>query len=215
MKTYIDLTYTITEDIPMWPGEDGPEMRDVKTVSKDGYSVQSVFLHNHVGTHLDAPSHFIEDGFTLDRISLETLIGRAEVLDFTRKEEGDVITYPDLEDCHERIQPGGRVLLKTGWDRKFRKGHFFEGFPCLTPEAARYLASKKPALLGMDTPSPSPVGDPDDLIHKRLLGAGIVHLEALKNLTLIPGPSCELIVLVPPFKDFSGGPCRAVAVVER
>lgn len=215
MKTYIDLTYDIVEDIPMWPGEAAPEIREARTVEKDGYSVQSICFSNHLGTHLDAPSHFIRGGATLDQIPLETFIGKAVILDFTHKKKGDVITRQDLEPFHNRIKPGVRVLLKTGWDLGFEKGHFFEGFPCLSLEAARYLAAGRPSLLGMDTPSPSPVGDPGEEIHKTLLGAGVVHLEALRNLTLIDRDDCELIVLPPPFKAFSGAPCRAVAVVER
>ena len=214
MKAYIDLTYGIREDIPMWPGEAGPEIRETKTIERDGCSVQSLCFSNHVGTHLDAPSHFIQGGLTLERIPLETLIGTAVILDLTRKGEGDVITRQDLEVFQKRLVAGSRVLLKTAWDLRFREGHFFDNFPCLDLEAARYLASRRPALLGMDTPSPSPVGDPDEAIHKTLLGAGIVHLEALRNLTLVEVDECKLIVLPPPFLGVSGAPCRAVAVVE-
>ncbi len=215
MKIYIDLTYDITEDMPMWPGEASPEIRETRTVEKNGYSVQSIRFSNHMGTHLDAPSHFIQGGRTLDQIRLETFIGRAVILDFTDKQEGDTITRQDLQSHGDRFGPGSRILLKTGWDRKFRKDHFFEGFPCLDLEAARYLVTTRPALLGMDTPSPSPIGDPDEQIHKTLLGADVVHLEALRNLILIKEEECGLIVLPPPFKGFSGSPCRAVAVVDR
>ncbi len=214
MKTYVDLTYDIVEDIPMWPGEAAPEIREARTVEKHGYSVQSIRFSNHMGTHLDTPSHFIQGGLTLDQIPLETFIGKAVILDFSNKEKGGVITTQDLEPFNKRIEAGGRVLLKTGWDLKFEKERFFEEFPCLDLEAARYLAARRPALLGMDTPSPSPVGDPGEAIHKTLLGAGMVHLEALKNLTCVKRDDCELIVLPPPFKGFSGAPCRAVAVVE-
>lgn len=214
MKTFIDLTYNLAEDTPMWPGETSPEIWDSKILEKDGYSVQSICFSNHVGTHLDAPSHFIKGGLTLDQIPLETLIGKAVILDLTYKREGDIITRPDLEVFQDRFGQSSRILLKTGWDCKFRIGHFFDHFPCLTLEAAQYLASTRPLLLGMDTPSPSPTGDPDEGIHKTLLGAGILHLEALRNLTLIKQDECELIVLPPLFKGFSGGPCRVVAVLE-
>ena len=150
MKTYIDLTYDITQDTPMWPGEASPEIREVKTLEKDGYAVQSIGFSNHMGTHLDAPSHFIRGGCTLDQIPLETFIGRAVILDFTGKQEGDVITRRELASHGSRLGPGSRILLKTGWDRKFKKDGFFEGFPCLDLDAARYLVSTRPALLGMD-----------------------------------------------------------------
>jgi arylformamidase len=74
------------------------------------------------------------------------------------------------------------------------------------------LAERRIALLGMDTPSPSPPDDPGHGIHNTLLGAGIVLLECLANLRGLRGNECELIVLPPLFKGFSGSPCRAVAV---
>jgi kynurenine formamidase len=51
----------------------------------------------------------------------------------------------------------------------------------LALEAAQDLAKRGIALLGMDTPSPSPIDDPDQGIHKTLLGAGIALLEASRT----------------------------------
>lgn len=214
MKHYIDLTHLIEEGMPVWPGEPQPEIRELMTLGKDICTVQSIQFNNHLGTHLDAPSHFIEDGITIDQIPLETLIGKAIILDFTDKGKNSLITREDLQQHVDRLEPGARVLLKTGWDKNFNPVTFFEGFPCLTLGAAEFLASRKIRLLGMDTPSPSPIEDAGQAIHKTLLGAGIVLLEAVKNLTLIDQDECELIILPPPFKDFSGAPCRVVAVLE-
>ncbi|MFP3870436.1 MAG: cyclase family protein [Syntrophobacteria bacterium] len=214
MKHFLDLTHRIEEGMPVFPGDVQPKIEQTMTLGKDICTVQSIRFSNHLGTHLDAPSHFIEGGMTVDQIPLATLIGTAVILDFTDKGEGDVITRADLERHRHRLEPGARVLLKTGWDGNFRPGVFYEDFPCLTVGAAQYLASTRAGLLGMDTPSPSPLDDPGQAIHKILLGAGVVILEAVKNLTMITVDECELIVLPPPFRNFSGAPCRVVAVVE-
>ena len=214
MKRYIDLTHLIEEDMPVWPGTPQPEIGQPMTLGEDICTVQSIRFNCHLGTHLDAPSHFIEDGITVHQISLETLIGKAIILDFTDKGKNGLITREDLQRHQDRFDPGARVLIKTGWDKNFRPVSFYEEFPCLTLEAAEYLAYRKIRLLGMDTPSPSPVEDPGQAIHKTLLGAGIVLLEAVKNLTLIHQDECELIVLPPLFKNFSGAPCRVLAMVE-
>ena len=214
MLRYIDLTQFVEKGMPVWPGEPQPVIREAMTIEKDMCSVQSIHFNTHVGTHLDAPSHFIKRGMTLDQIPLDVLIGRAVIVDLLHKGEKDVITKKDLQRHETRIAHGTRVLLKMGWDKSYGSERFFTGFPCLALEAARYLASRKIILLGMDTPSPSLVNDPDQMIHKTLLGAGIVLLEGLKNLNLIQGDECELIALPAPFKDFSGAPCRVVAVED-
>ena len=211
---FIDLTHPIGQKTLVWPGDSAPEFREKASVAKDGYSVHTMKLNNHLGTHLDAPSHVILGGTTMDQIPLQNLIGRAVVLDFTDKGTKDRIDRRDLETFAVRLEKGARVLIKTGWDRHFNTPAFFQGFPCFTLEAARYLVSKGIILLGMDMPSPSPADDPDQSIHKAFLGAGIVLLEALKNLTLLRRDACDLIALPPLFEGLSGSPCRVVAIEQ-
>lgn len=211
MVRYIDLTFPVEEDMPVWPGDSRPDLREVKTLNRDGYAVQSIRFSNHLGTHLDVPSHVAEGGRTLDGIPLETLIGKAILIDCTSKGKKDRITPKDLQAHGNRLRRGARVLIRTGWDKHYGASFFFQDFPCLTLEAAQILAERGIRLLGMDTPSPSPVDDPGQGIHKTLLGADVVLLECLTNLHRIRGSECELIVLPPLFKGFSGSPCRAVA----
>jgi kynurenine formamidase len=214
MKIYIDLTHVIEEGMPVWPGEPQPDIEETMSLGKDICAVQRIRFSNHLGTHLDAPSHFIKDGITVDRIPLQTLIGKAAILDFTNKKKNDFITGEDLREHMELIESGTRVLIKTGWDKYFNQETFYDGFPCLTLGAAELFASKKLRLLGIDTPSPSPIDDHEQMIHKILLGSGIILLESLKNLTFIEEDECGLIVLPPPFRNFSGSPCRVVALIE-
>lgn len=210
-RRWIDLTHPLDAGSPVWPGDPAPEFYETASLNKNGYLVQVVRLSNHTGTHLDAPSHAVEGGATLDRIPLETLIGKAVVLDFTDRGRKDLIRRADLEAVQHRVGAGARVLVKTGWDRHVNTPAFFQDYPCFTLEAAKYLVSRKIILLGMDVPSPSPVEDPDQAIHKTLLSAGVVLLEALKDLTLLRGEECDLIALPPCFKGLSGSPCRVVA----
>ena len=214
MSRYMDLTHQIEENMAVFPGDPPPEIREVTTLGQDIYAVQSIRFNNHIGTHLDAPSHFIEGGMTVDQIPLESLIGKAVILDFTHKGKNDLITKEELQTHEYRILPGARVLIKTGWDLLFTSDAFYENFPCLTTEAAEYLVQLKISLLGTDTPSPSPLDDPGQTIHQTLLGEGIVILESVKNLTLIDRKQCQIIVLPPLIKDLSGAPCRVVAILE-
>jgi arylformamidase len=209
---FVDLTHPIWQNMPVWPGDPAPEFSEKASVEKNGYAVHTMKLSNHTGTHLDAPSHVIRGGMTLDQIPLDTLIGRAVILDFTDRGKKDVLAAHDFERHRGRLQAGARVLVKTGWDRHFNTPSFYKDFPCLTPDAAEYLVSRKIRLLGMDMPSPSPTDDHDQVIHKAFLGAGIILLEALRNLTLLGGDECELIALPPLFSRLSGAPCRVVAV---
>ena len=96
MKTYIDMTHMIEDDMPVWPGVSPPNIEETMTLGKDICTVQKIEFSNHLGTHLDSPSHFIKDAIAIDQIPLETLIGKAKILDFTVKRKNDFITGEDL-----------------------------------------------------------------------------------------------------------------------
>jgi kynurenine formamidase len=212
MRRIIDLTHPIQESMPVIPGDPAPEIRHDLTLEHDGCSVQSVRFTNHVGTHLDAPSHFVPDATAIDGISPEILVGPAVLVDFTHKGWDERIDREDLVAGLQGSATPERLFLKTGWDARFWSREYFHGFPALTLEGANYLASLGIGLLGMDTPSPSPLDDPGQSIHMALLGAGTVLLESAANLTRIPGPVFELIALPLPLESCSGSPCRALAV---
>jgi kynurenine formamidase len=213
MTTIIDLTHPVRESMPVLPGDPPPEIRDALTLQRDGCSVQSIRFSNHLGTHMDAPSHFVPDGASIERIPPQVLVGPAAVLDFTDKGRGACICMEELQSRMPASPLPERLLLKTGWDAHFETGGYFDGFPVLTRRGAQYLASLDIGLLGMDTPSPSPFDDPGQAIHRVLLGSGLVLLESAANLTALPAVRFELIALPLALAGCSGSPCRALAVV--
>lgn len=213
VKKFVCLSHAISEDMPVFKGHLPVEIKDFKTINKDGRSLQEIRFSNHIGTHMDAPSHFIPGGKTVDALESERLMGSAAILDFTFKGKGDRLTGDDLRKFGDIIHEKSRILLKTGWDRKFYQDDYFDSFPCLTLGAADYLVSKRIGLLGMDTPSPGPLGSEGDAIHKSLLSAGIIILESLKDLVKVDRAECELIAFPLPLAGCSGAPCMAAAVL--
>ena len=213
MPRYIDLTHPMHSDMPVFPGDPKPAFQDVMTLEQDGCSVQTMQCCNHLGTHLDAPSHFIPGGRTVEELPLSSLLGPAVILDLSSCLEKGLIEPEDIQRRLPQDHPE-RIILRTGWSSRFDRGGYFEGFPVLSPEAADYLAGEKISLLGMDTPSPSPFDDPGHRIHKALLGAEVVIVEGLRHLEDIPGRQFEILVLPLPLKGASGSPCRAVAKVK-
>ncbi len=206
---WIDLTHLIKTDMPVIPGDSPPSVTDALTVERDGCSVQEIRCANHVGTHVDAPLHFLPRGRSVDRIPLSKLAGTAAVLDFSGVEADARIGWPELEAALAEAGHPAKVLLYTGWDRHFSSPRYFRAFPALSVEAARGLAEAGIELLGVDTPSPSPLDDPGQGIHKLLLGAEVVIVENLCGLEHL-GPLAEVFILPLPIQGASGAPCRAV-----
>ena len=97
MKRFLDLTHPIEKGMPVFPGDPQPEFTESMTLDKDICTVQTIRFNNHIGTHLDAPSHFIDDGITVDQIPLETLMGKAVLMDFTGKRKRGLITKEEAD----------------------------------------------------------------------------------------------------------------------
>ena len=87
IKNIIDLSNTIYSGSPGFPGLPEVEINRLFSAAKDGFTLTELKLHTHVGTHMDAPLHFEENGKTLDQIPLGDLMGEAALVNLTYKKD--------------------------------------------------------------------------------------------------------------------------------
>ena len=92
----IDLTLTVSNKIPTFPGSPQPNFIPWENIKEDGYNLELLFLSSHTGTHMDAPHHFLEKGTKIHEISLEKLVSEA-VLIKSKKNGDDSITKTDIQ----------------------------------------------------------------------------------------------------------------------
>ena len=92
----IDLTLTVSDKIPTFPGSPQPNFIPWENVKEDGYNLELLFLSTHTGTHMDAPYHFLEKGAKIHEISLKKLVSEA-VLIKSKKKGGESITKTDIQ----------------------------------------------------------------------------------------------------------------------
>lgn len=152
-----ELTHTIRNDMPVYPGTEQPRLTTACTIDQCGYRETLLHMFSHTGTHMDAPAHMLRDGTALD--------------------------------C-------------------------YEGFPCLTAEAAAYLAGLPLKGVGEDTISLDPCDSVDFPNHMTLLGADFVNTENLKGLDKLLGRRFTFVTLPLKFENADGCSCRAIALEE-
>lgn len=196
MKIF-DVTRELSEKTPVFPGDPSPVITEMNCGE---YVITELQISSHCGTHIDAPSHFIRGGLTVDRIPPEILIGDACVLDCTGI-RGPV----GVEDLLDRIGGVRRLLLKT---RSFPLDEISPDFSCLTAEAARYLVAQGILCLGIDTPSVDSF-EGDGIVHRLLLGSGTVIIEMLDLSGVLPG-TYHMIALPLRLKGGDGSPARVL-----
>lgn len=209
----IDLTLTISESIPSFPGSPKPQFILWSDLKEDGYNLELLFLSSHTGTHLDAPYHFVKSGLKISEIPLERLIGQATMIKL-KKTKNTAITKLDItsfEKKNRKISNLSSIFFFTGWQKNLKKDNYFIENPGLSISAAKYLASKKINLVGIDSPSIDLGKDTSFSVHHILSKNNILIIENLANLNKISSKEFNFTILPLKLKDATGSPVRAIA----
>ncbi|MHB9030342.1 MAG: cyclase family protein [Candidatus Latescibacterota bacterium] len=209
----VDLSQPIYHGMPVYPGDPEAVIIPAGSYDREGYILHSITFGSHAGTHVDAPLHFVKGGTAVDAPSvLEACIGSALVCDVTHVSAQTEITPDDLGASLERITPGDRVLLATGWSERLGREEYYTGFPGVSSDLAMLLSERDIALLGVE--SPSLHRTLSDIIHKQLFAAGIVVVENLSNLRQLAGRRVFFSAAPLKLQGLEGSPARAYAVLE-
>jgi arylformamidase len=185
-------------------------------------------IFDHIGTHMDAPSHTNEDGVALEGVDISRLIGEAVVLDLYKGDVDYGYTVEDLAGATPEIRPGDIVLIYSGYrDVASATDRIKQTY--LTPEAAQWLVDRGVKSVGCepggiehlpdgyfvhrwyakDTPNP-----PSWPAHRILLGAHVYIIEGLTNLERVRGQRVRFAALPLLLPGLTGCPVRAVAWID-
>ncbi len=203
-KAIIDISQTYVSGMLKYPS-----VADFHAKWMRHYSIGSdlalsqVTFQSHLGTHIDAPYHFIESGKRIGELPLSTFIGEAQVL--------DCVGYQKIDRSLllNKYIGAPRVLFKT--DNSHRIAERIREFSnvFLTVDGCEYLVEKRVQLVGIDFFSVDEKGDKDHKAHFVLLGNGIPILEGI-NLSSVNEGFYMLSCLPLDFGKLEAAPCRAV-----
>ncbi len=210
---WLDLSHTVGPDMPCASIFPAPRFQKLKSLPQDPFNVTEMCAVVHSGTHLDAPSHFLDDGPAFHEIPLDRLMGPGVVwkLDLDLDQ---VITPADLERCEPKLRAGDILALDTGWAARFGTPEY-ERHPSLSPEAADWLVERKIKLLACDFATP-------DLVyhlrapgfswpvHHTLLSRGILICEHITGHAALAGQRVEFIFGALSIAHADGAPARVL-----
>jgi arylformamidase len=196
MKWY-DVSRPLSMDMLVFPGDIHPTFHQEKPGE---YRISDLHLSSHTGTHIDAPTHYLEAGDSIDTVPFDNLIGRCRVVDVSSA--GSTITKTDLAG---KIDGAERLLLKTTFSGR---DFFEENYPCLSQDAAEFVTSCQIRCIGIDSPSIESF-ECDGSVHRELLGARCLIIELLDLSEIGPG-EYEMIALPLRLKGLDGSPSRVI-----
>jgi arylformamidase len=210
----VDLSVALSEAMPKFPAEWFPEFAVEEVDSPTGdqsrrFTRLQLFAHN--GTHVESSDHVMPNGATIDAPPLDDFVGFPVIVDLRDVPEGTEVPLDLMRDRLGSSDPGRVILLMTSYDdRKWGQADFWERSPWLSVEAAEYIASTRPALIGLDFQTEKPRST-DFLVHRALMAHGAVLCEYLFNLERMDGHTLFLALPVK-IAGVEAAPVRAVGV---
>lgn len=207
----IDLSHTIEEDMPTYTKNEKPQIYDIATIEKDGFNEKLLKICTHIGTHIDAPSHMINNGKNIDEFNISDFVGIAAIIDVSDRKE---ITVNELIKYGAQISNCDFLILRTGWEKYWGKPNYFNNFPSLTEEAAKWLCDFALRGIGIDTISVDSFDSIDFEIHNIILSRGKLIIENLTNLDIINNKKFTLVTTPLKIKNGDASPVRAIAIIE-
>jgi kynurenine formamidase len=224
----VDLSHEFRDDFPAFPGAPPTSRETAVTIPANGFYGQVWTIWEHICTHMDVPAHFIEGGRTSPEMALEELVAPIVVVDISGRvaTEPDTVVTPDdlerFERRHGRIPKGAVVAMYSGWESRAGSVEAYRNtdaggtmrFPGFGKEAVDWLLQRRRIRgIGVDTMSLDHGSSSTFEVHLTVLGADRYGVENLRNLKQIPARGATVILGLIPWREGSGGPCRAFATV--
>jgi arylformamidase len=194
-----DLTRTISQDMPVYPGDPQPKFDPHATIKNNNANITKITVGSHTGTHVDAPWHFLQEGNSIDMEPLDKFVGEAAIIDASGKNS---VTAEDFSGYD--IRSNDIILIYTG------TGNRRTDFAYLDISAAEWMVRHGVKCVGIDTASVEKYGEKDAPVHKMLLAKNIGIIENLDNLKQFAGSRMFFVCLPLPLKGIDGSPARAV-----
>ena len=206
MTRIYDISQTLGPSLPVWPGDTSFQIQTTWEMNDNcPVQVSKLTLSTHSGTHADAPSHYHDQGVSMEQVALTPYLGECLVL-HARPSNG-LVSFDDLSLTrgHPDALPQ-RVLIKTFAEFPHKNWPDFRG---IDPKLIDTLANRKVRLIGTDTPSLDPETSKTMDAHKAVQKAGMAILEGLV-LEEVPEGRYELIALPLKILGADASPVRAI-----
>ena len=162
----IDLTHTITPDIPVYPGTEPPTFEPASTYERDGFRETLVTMYTHTGTHIDPPYHLYPGRTRLDEFPADRFVGMALRIDCRGIPEGDPITIDRLRPYGDLVRQADFLLFNTGWDSKWGTSEYFGDYPCIDDDVLDLIIGLPGSLV---VEEPRDLAALDDMLGDKLL----------------------------------------------
>ena len=219
----IDLSHTLEGGIPNFPTHTKYYHLNANQIN-DPAEMSQILMHEHNGTHVDAPSHYIKSGpktkHYMEFVNPTHLIGSAVHINLNKYPKKLVTksTIAKWEKNNCKILKNDIVIFNFGWHKKWKLGKrgdkYIKNWPGLDISSSKYLLNKKVAAVGTDTLGLDCNGSTEIPAHTTFLVNNILIIENLANLDILP-IRFNFLAIPLKIKKGTASPLRALALVDK
>jgi len=217
---WLFLSHVMDKDTPAYGGGKGLEVDRVRDMKKgDSCNASMLAFSNHLGSHVDAPLHFVDGGKAVADFAVNEWIFTKPLIVDVPVEDGTVLKVSHFETALSNADDGDLLLIRTGFETKRNQDVYWSNAPAYDPELAGYFHDCLPSLkaVGLDTIS---IGSPNHramghAVHQAFLGQGLRIFEDLA-LNIVPANSELQVVFALPllFQNADGAPCTMIGLIK-
>ena len=204
---------------------EGIRARGLETVAEPetGRSMLSrLEILGHIGTHIDAPVHFLDEGWSIDEVPLESIVKKGRVIPLTDTEPRAMVTAEMVLAAGVDFDDSVIPILHTGWtDRTYGTDAFWDDMICLDTSVSELMVERGVSAVALDffpevafwRMSGRPPGSSGPN-HRMLLGNKIIIVQMLTNIGAIDSDNFTLASVPLPLEGMDGSPARVFAMVD-
>lgn len=209
MANFIDLSHLLENGMTYFPGDPEPRIQPIDGTPP--WRVSLLSIGTHIGTHIDAASHFVPHGKTISQYSPERFLLPGIVVPLPGRSDDEQIGPEVFAEHLAALPTGGALLIRTGWDRYWKADRYLR-HPYLSREAAQLLVDRGASIVGIDALNVDSTVQHTDHAHAVLLGNDVLIVENLTRLhQLLPGVVYQFSLLPLALSGLDGSPIRAIA----
>lgn len=179
---YIELSYHLEEDMPIYPGSPIEEIIPITRMKQGDPSNTTIFKHFlHNGTHVDAPFHFYDKGKTIEQIPIENFIYNNPLIIKKELKKSELLKLEDLRQFEPAIFHADILFFYTGYGKKRNEPDLYtDDFPAISEEVAKFIRTEllnvKAVAIDVLSIESAIIGPKTDFkVHKTLLDGALYH----------------------------------------
>ena len=193
-------------------------------VEKSNHMLSKLEITTHIGTHIDAPSHMLENTWSIDEVPLENIVKKGKIIPLTDIKPGGMVTADAILKAGVEFDETVIPILHTGWTEKtWGTPEFWDNTVYMHKDAAELIAERNVSAVAIDffpefpfwrNDVERPEGQPPGHNHKIFLSQETILIQMVTNIGAVGDEDFILSAVPLRLKGLDGSPARVFAMIQ-